>query len=328
MEKISIIIPIYNQEKYLEKCLNSIEKQTYQNFEVLMIDDGSTDQSGKICQEFYQRDKRFKYIKQKNAGVAAARNTGLREVAGDLIGFIDPDDWIDPIFYERLMELYKQYKADIVSCGRMEIFDENVPTNMHIVDNYNVMLCNTEEAITLLVENTRIKSHLWNRIYVSEVWEEIYFEEGRVYEDVCVLHQIFDKAKNLVFTDEPLYYYRQHSASIVGSKSLKKQIDFCYAFQCRFDFLTKKYPKTKKDILKNYKYEVIGLVNILIDSSWREVISNYKEIKKIVNGFMKIDDINFEDQIITLLKRSVFFTIAFYKLRKKIKKIIMDGYCV
>ena len=318
MEKISIIIPIYNQEKYLTKCLKSIAAQNYQEFEVLMVDDGSFDDSGNICRNFEKTDSRFKYIWQNNAGVASARNTGLDYVTGDLIGFIDPDDWVAPNFYERLVELYHQYRTDIVSCGRLEVNDgETVGTQ---AANYAVKVCTKEQAVALLTENTAVKSHLWNRIYVPDVWDGIRFEDGRVYEDVWVLHQVFDKANTFVFTDEPLYFYRQHPISIVRAVSLRKQIDHCYAHQCRYTYLSGKYPSTKTNIVRNYGYEVIGLVDAAVASNWKEVIQCKRCVEKIINDYSQIDDSILRDRKIILMKKNVFLAVAYYKVRKWLKK--------
>ena len=137
---ISIIIPIYNQEKYLNKCLTSIQNQSYSNFEVLLIDDGSTDNSGKICDYFSGIDSRFFVFHNKNVGVAAARNIGLENANGELIGFVDPDDWIEPEMYEYLISLYNKYFADIISCERLEVFDEN--TKIQFNSNIIVELTN------------------------------------------------------------------------------------------------------------------------------------------------------------------------------------------
>lgn len=125
-EKIRIIVPIYNQEKYLNQCIDSIIKQTYTNFELLLIDDGSTDMSAEICIRWEKRDKRIRYIYQTNQGVSVARNTGLLNASGENIGFVDSDDWIDKNLYYKLIDWAKKYEANIVSCECIQTSGEMV----------------------------------------------------------------------------------------------------------------------------------------------------------------------------------------------------------
>ena len=318
MEKISIIIPIYNQERFLHKCLDSIAAQTYPEFEVLLVDDGSTDASGKICRDFEERDPRFKYIVQKNLGVAAARNTGLDHVSGDLIGFIDPDDWVEPDFYERLIALYHQYGADIISCGRQEAYDESVQIEKEAA--YEVLQCDTAQALAFLAENQKVKSHLWNRIYRPALFEKLRFENGRVYEDVWILHQVFARAKRFVFTEEPLYYYRQHPASIVRTVTISKQLDHCYAHQCRYQFLAEHYPELRQDLIRNYSYEITGLVDAAVAASWKDVRLNQKEIENAVTAYCKLQGADLTDPKVRRISKNVDTTILYYKLRRYIKR--------
>lgn len=318
MEKISVIIPIYNQEKYLEKCLKSIAIQTYANLEILMIDDGSTDTTSGICKKFQRNDPRFRYIRQKNAGVAAARNKGLDSQTGDLIGFVDPDDWIEPNFYEKLISLYHQYDVDIVSCGRKEVFDETSKSGVNKV--YEVLQCNTDKALALLAENRRVKSHLWNRIYRVELFENLRFEEGRVYEDIWILHQIFARAKSFIFTDEPLYYYRQHQSSIVRAVTISKQLDHCYAHQSRFQFLIVNHPELQKQLVRNYSYEIIGLIDAAVSSNWKEIRLKKQQIMDAVKIYCQLSGAELYDKKIVWVHKNFWLTIIYYKIRKIIKQ--------
>lgn len=314
LEKISVIIPIFNQERYLEKCLSSICAQTYSNLEILMIDDGSTDRTPDICRRFENNDSRFCYIKQANAGVAAARNKGLNCMSGNLIGFIDPDDWVEPNFYERLVSLYHQYDADIVSCGRYQVFSEReyVPPKI----NYKIFQCNTEKALELLVKNEEVKSHLWNRIYRPKVFANLRFEEGRVYEDVWILHQVFSKASKFVFTDEPLYYYRQHPDSIVRATTIDKQLDLCYAHQSRYCYLIHKYPQFQKDIIRNYGYEIAGLIDAAVLTSWKEYRLKKKVILEAIKGYCQLPETETSNPKIERAYKNLSAAVLYYKIKK------------
>lgn len=314
MEKISVIIPIFNQEKYLEKCLNSICAQTYNNLEILMIDDGSTDRTPDICRKFQNSDSRFCYIRQANAGVAAARNKGLDMMSGDLIGFIDPDDWVEPDFYERLVSLYQQYDVDIVSCGRYQVFDES--QYVRSKNTYKIIQCDTEKALELLVKNEEVKSHLWNRIYRPEVFSNLRFEEGRVYEDVLILHQVFSKAKKFLFTDEPLYYYRQHPNSIVRKVTINKQLDLCYAHQSRYCYLIRKYPQFQKEMIRNYGYEIAGLVDAAVLTSWKEYRLKRRMISKAIKVYCQLPEADMSNPKIKRAYRNLEVSVLYYKLKK------------
>ena len=162
---ISIIVPIYNVEKYLNQCIQSIVKQTYKNLEIILIDDGSTDKSPELCDEWATNDKRIKVIHQKNQGAAMAKNQGLESATGELIAFVDSDDCIKIDMYERLYKLLKEKQCDIVECG-YQCFENNI-TDEKITKN-RLEICNNEKAIEYLIDNSLMKQVVWNKLYRKE----------------------------------------------------------------------------------------------------------------------------------------------------------------
>ena len=214
MIKVSVIIPVYNVEKYLEECLQSICNQTLKDIEIICINDGSTDKSGQILKDFAKKDKRIVLIEQKNQGVSIARNNGLKAAKGEYIGFVDSDDWIDPDFYEKLYKTAQKFDADIALAGHKSYTDEKSGKEK-ITVKYN-----KEKVITNF--NKKIKSlelcvAVWDKIYKPNLILEnqIWFPEGRTYEDGIWNLHIFYLAKKICTVPKCFYHYRYNLTSIV-----------------------------------------------------------------------------------------------------------------
>lgn len=207
--KISVIVPVYNSEKYLERCLDSIATQTYKDLEILLIDDGSTDNSGKICDLYSGKDSRFKAIHCQNNGVAVARNTGLDNASGEYIGFVDSDDYIEPFMYEKLVEAVKRNGADIGCCGffRQEP-DKTYPK--HRPDGEEVLI---EGQINIFREYLRrdyengFGEGNWNKIIKKSLCENVRYKDYTNGEDVDFQVELFKKSEKIVCISDLLYHY-------------------------------------------------------------------------------------------------------------------------
>ncbi len=210
---ISIIVPIYNSEPYLDRCLASLEKQTYKNLEIWMIDDGSTDESAAICRAYEQRDPRFRYIRQENSGVSAARNRGLALARGEYIGFCDSDDWAEPDMYECLFNLCTETEADIAIVS--EISDFN---NHEVSSSAETKLFDPEAAIREMHKGDLFQGQLWNKLIKSELLRDLRFREDvLIYEDMLLMWQVFYRAKRIAFRDLPKYHYTVNPSSALRS---------------------------------------------------------------------------------------------------------------
>lgn len=207
---ISIIVPIYNAERYLKQCLHSIRSQTFRNWECILVDDGSTDSSPFICDCFAAEDSRFKVIHKENTGVADTRNCGLDMACADLIGFVDSDDWIEPQMYEKLYNLINEYDADIAQVGYWTEYKHRRSVK-HIV-KHPVVLCG-EEALEEIVFN-RMPSYLWNRLHHRRIIN-CKFPQGHTYEDVFVYGHWLKNVKKFMCDPIPLYHYRKRKGSII-----------------------------------------------------------------------------------------------------------------
>lgn len=211
--KVSIIIPAYNIAPYLARCLDSVKCQTYKELQIIIIDDGSTDQTGLIADSFAEKDKRFHVIHKENRGVSAARKTGLDQASGKYIGFVDGDDYIEPEMYEKLVGLAVKYDADIAHCGYQMVFPDRVGLyhgtgELRIQDSYT--------AVKDLLEGTMVEPGLVNKLYRHDLFKGIEYDpEIVINEDLLLNFLLFHRVYRSVFLDEPLYHYmvRKNSAS-------------------------------------------------------------------------------------------------------------------
>lgn len=229
MELISIIVPIYNVEKYLSECLDSIINQTYKNLEIILIDDGSTDNSGKICDKYAKKDKRIVVIHRTNGGVSSARNLGLKIANGSYIGFVDADDWIANDMYENLYINLKKFNADISVCKFKNVYKrKNI---VHNDEKYsNLVSLNSEQALEILFDIKKCYSwSLWNKLYKKEILSN-FDEKLTIAEDLMQIFKIYFN-KNVITSFENkekyFYYFRKGSAchSNIFSIDRIKEID-------------------------------------------------------------------------------------------------------
>ena len=218
---VSVIIPVYNVEKYIEKCLDSVLAQTYDNLEILLIDDGSTDKSGAICAEYAGKDKRIHLIRQKNGGAYVARNNGLKHSTGDYLSFVDPDDYIANNYIEKMMAKLEQTGADAVQCNSMVVTDEEVIPNKG--DTKSCALSGID-AVKKMLYQTTVNSSLWGKIYKKELFNGFEFPNGKTHVDLYSLYFILQKASKVAVMNEPLYYYYIRQDGSIRSKFSGKTI--------------------------------------------------------------------------------------------------------
>lgn len=212
---ISIIVPVYNVKDYLEKCLQSICVQTYKNLEIILIDDGSSDGSGELCDLFAQRDGRIKVIHQTNAGQSAARNRGLAVAQGEFLGFVDSDDWIEPDMYEFLYHLLKENGADISICSH---YRDKGKKSVAKYSSGEQFVFTRDEGIRALVVDRRIRNYVWDKLYKRRLFSGITFPLNRIFEDIAISYRIFYKAEKIVVREFPKYHYVIRDGSAMQSK--------------------------------------------------------------------------------------------------------------
>ena len=220
MPRISIGVPFHNVEEYLPQCLDSIIDQTFTDFEVIMVDDGSTDGSFEICQKYAAKDSRFKLFYQENGGVAKARNNCLRHMTGDFITWIDSDDWIEKDYLEKLADTQKETDADIVSTGLKTFRDGNfyiVNGNMEKYNDFPDRIIPTKVAIADMFGSKYLLVNMCGNLVDAELYNGFVFSGNLMYEDYGNKYKLFLKSKKIVGLPGSGYIYRIHSSSIMGS---------------------------------------------------------------------------------------------------------------
>ena len=209
--KVSIIIPVYNVEAYLRKCLDSVVGQTYGNLEIIIVDDGATDDSYAICREYADRDSRIVLIHQENGGLSAARNTGIEHISGDYVLFVDSDDWIDVDMVRSLVNLATERNADVVSCGVMRTSDDNARADNSRI---NIKEYSARDYVYLMTRPAGVFCYAWSRLIRRELVPDNAFPVGKVFEDVMSMPEIIYNANKVVVTSAKYCYYRYRRTGI------------------------------------------------------------------------------------------------------------------
>ncbi len=235
-ELISVIIPVYKVEPYLNKCVDSVLAQTYPNLEVILINDGSPDGCGDICDAYAGADPRVKVIHQENAGVSSARNAGIDQAGGDLLAFLDSDDWVHERYLEILHELSCRYDADMAVCGFVMAYSEEAELD---IGSQEAAFYEDREIVNLLMKGHHLNLVLpAAKIFRKHMFDEIRYPVGKVHEDEFVVHLLLHEAKKLVITPKQLYYYRQRAGSFMTTRhNLNQRMDALEALGKRAEFL-------------------------------------------------------------------------------------------
>ncbi len=220
--KVSIIIPVYNTEKYLEKCLNSVTNQTYQDLEIIIINDGSTDSSETIIKKYADKSQQIKYLKQKNAGQSRARNNGLKAATGDLIVFLDSDDFLDTNMISKLIKPFEEDKnIELTFCNYYMYYSEDKIIKNQYFQN---SISDLKKAYLIEPPGPAFK------MYKKSLLKNFTFPEGIIYEDLACVPYLIAKAKKIAYIDEYLYYYRQHTTSTINNHQYSnKKLDILKA---------------------------------------------------------------------------------------------------
>ena len=236
MQKLSVIVPVYKVEPYIHKCVDSILGQTYTNLEVILVDDGSPDNCGKICDEYAAKDKRVKVIHKKNGGLSDARNAGIDISTGDIIGFIDSDDYIEARMYQEMIDYMEHNNLDIVCADTNQVKGNKIKFKPRYKKNY---VWSKQEALSEIL-NGNLDNAAWNKIYKREIIGNTRFQQGRVYEDVATIYKFIYNADKVGYLSKPYYYYVKRKGSIVTSGfNCKSRYDCFVGYIERLNFAEK-----------------------------------------------------------------------------------------
>ena len=257
---VSVIVPVYNVLPYLRESLDSVINQTYKDLEIIIVDDGSTDGSDAVCEE-YAKDSRVKVIHQKNHGLSAARNVGLDIARGDYIAFLDSDDVYLPDMIQTMVEGIQKSQADVVVCGFIRVCSKKNITKKKIKKIHGLIITDEEtisrdDAIKLVTN--KLRPCVWNKLYKKEVWNELRFPVGRVFEDTWIIPPMFEKFERIHFIPQTLILYRQRSGSIsttISVKNIEDKVDARFYLE---DYINGFFSKAsdKESFMKFYEDNV------------------------------------------------------------------------
>ncbi|MCM1234678.1 MAG: glycosyltransferase [Ruminococcus flavefaciens] len=291
MPEISIIIPVFNAEKYLDRCMNSIVNQTFKDIEVILIDDGSQDCSAILCDDWKKKDNRVIVIHKKNAGAGAARNTGLKVANGRYIGFVDSDDWVDINMYQILFDILNQHKeADIAMC-RMDRTSNEKVTDIRY--EYNVIMKSRKEMLKFFfrVNGEESEYGVYTKLIKKEMLKDFSFIEGTISEDVMASYYFYTNCEYVACTDLKLYHYFDNHQGVTKGMVTKKDLEYINAFYRIIVDIQEKFPEFTEYAEMNYiraNFTILSKMRLYgFDKSNKELVDRYYDIKKIVRQNFK-----------------------------------------
>ena len=322
MSKVSIVVPVYNVEEYLGKCVNSLIAQTYKNIEIILVDDGSPDNCPHICDELEKTDSRVKVIHKENGGLSSARNAGIRIATGDYIAFVDSDDYVKEKYIELLVNACVENNCSISACGYYEYYS---------ADNYKTICGETAGVISstdaikdIFTMKNEICVVAWNKLYAKKLFTEnhIRYPEGKIHEDVFTTYKLCALTEKLAYVNEPLYYYVQRQTSIMGQSFSPKRLQLIEAVESISPFVKENSPKFD-DAYDYYVFlNYLTLLNTMADCKYKDC-SLFKELRtKIYDMLPKLKNNKYfgKKNVLTCLFLK-FGMKSFYFIRKIYKKI-------
>ena len=241
---ISVIVPIYKVESYLDRCIQSIVGQTYPNLEIILVDDGSPDRCPAMCDDWAKKDSRIMVIHKENGGLSDARNAGMRAAKGEYLAFVDSDDYIAPDMLESLLRAIEQDRSDIAACTVEMVWEDETPSRLLTVNKRCVLDRNKAQAA--LLNETLLKQPVWYKLYKRTLICEIPFEVGKYHEDVFWSYQAVGCASRVSLVDKIGYYYTQRTGSIMGAGYSLKRLDAMEAYEKRYQYVSREFPELEQ----------------------------------------------------------------------------------
>lgn len=320
---VSIIVPVYNVEKYIKKCIESLLEQTYKNIEIILIDDGSTDKSGKICDEYTKEYKNVSCYHKKNGGLSDARNYGIEKAKGKYITFFDSDDFASKEFIEALYDGVKKYDSDIVMSGLNSFSNYNNVKEFDYGVN-NIIELSKEECYKKMLMQDQIDVNATAKLYKTEIFDNIRFPVGYYYEDIQIVDKVVESAKKISMITYKGYNYLQRNNSIMYGKMSLKRLSLIDKTSELIIFIEKQYPNIKKYAIHRYIYcnfHVLG--RSILDDNYIETskklrnnILNYKDEINKSSLYSKKEKIALKI-LQTGLKNYKFFWKLYCKIKRK-----------
>ncbi len=318
--KISVIVPVYNVEEYLARCVDSVLAQTYENLEVILVDDGATDTSGTICDDFAAKDSRVKVIHKENGGLSSARNTGLEAATGECIAFVDSDDWIEPDAYAHLLGLMEKHQVKLVCGGRYDVSGKTGQRTVGLCPRREEVISGEELAGRIFLWDG-CDSSACDKLYHRSLLKNFRYPEGKVCEDVPVTYKIVLQADLVAMSDKPFYNYYHRPGSISMAFSItEKTFHFSQHTEVIYPYIRDNHPAIAAQA-RYLRVRSLSHILLLLEQSQAEVRQEFaqeyrharKELKKHTLFFLKSPYFGKKEKITNLL-----LNLGLYRLLRPI----------
>ena len=291
---ISVIIPVYNCEKYIETCVDSVLNQTFTDFEIILVDDGSPDDSGKLCDQLSEKNNKIVVLHQKNQGQAAARNNGVKIARGEWLHFVDSDDLIHPQMLERLYNAVIENNVNLAMCSAVQ--DEKLPDDFYADKNveFKNLEMNEDNFLHLCRDLKYFYWVVWGKLIHKSIYEKHPLTEGRIYEDNAIVCKWLYEAKKIALTNAPMYFYYTNNSGTTKKAFTKKQLDVLWAFKEQIDFFYSLGYKKMTEHLATYYFEISANMQYSAKTeNAKELVpiirEKEKEITALYSPFIKLD---------------------------------------
>ena len=280
MEKVSIVVPVYNVEDYLKYCVDSLINQSYKNIEIILVDDGSTDDSGRICDEYAQEDDRVRVLHIENGGRSNARNTGVNVASAEWVIFIDSDDYYDRRTVEYLVQLQKKYAVDLVATSVIEVRDFQSDDFIGSLTDIDSLKLDRYTALKEMFYGNIVGTHPGGKLYKKEILMKFPFPKGMIYEDLAVSFEHIGACNEIAVGYINLYKYYRRPGSIVNSSYSDKFLDFYKAIELNREYVERDYPndqEMKKALTVRYVFKGLHVVHALLGSQMYEQVNKIRK---------------------------------------------------
>lgn len=309
---VSIIVPVYKVEKVLNRCISSLINQTYEQIEIILIDDGSPDNCPSICEDYSKINERVTVIHQTNKGPAAARNAGIRAANGRYYMFVDSDDFIHEDAVLHMKKKLEAYSADIIISGFCEFVTEEEIDRVDYVNDSKVICMSPSECLSyMFIENEKICTP-WAKLYDRKVFDGISYPEDMTFgEDMFVAHRLFSRAKKIILDEAILYYYCQNGASLVRSSYNEKKFGRIEATKEWLAFTEERYPQIVDEAIFRYTINIVDECSLLInEKKYRKLLIEMSNLLNDKYNFItKNKYLSMKDKLKTFLLRKRFYYI-------------------
>ncbi|HHW37926.1 MAG TPA: glycosyltransferase [Bacillales bacterium] len=280
--KISIIVPVYKVEPYIHKCVDSILGQTFTDFEVILVDDGSPDNCGEICDEYAQKDSRVKVIHKENGGLSDARNAGIDRARGDYIGFVDSDDWIEPDMYELLYGMCIENNCEIACCTSIIHFKNKTVVN----GTHSLTVHDRNHAMRTMLEGELFDEVVWTKLFKRSLLKDIRFTVGIVYEDTAFTYKVIHESNQVCCIGAPKYNYLKRDDSVMDNAVKNIRIDAVFIYDEMYKFIEKYYQELSNLVALKLANSSMSTLNLLSSrQKYKENKEKYFTVTSILNKY-------------------------------------------